>query len=147
MDLERFFVGPKKCALQSGEILQEIQVPVPSERTGTRFLKVGRRKALTLAVVNAAVLLALEPDGQHVERARIALGAVAPVPLRALRAESMMQGCVPNAELIEEVACRAAEESAPISDLRASALYRRDVSRVLVQRALTYAWDRARDDA
>src|SRR5512146_2609943 len=59
LPLDRFFSGPKKNVLQPGEFLVEIQVPVPPARTGTRFLKIGRRKAMTLAVVNAAARVSL----------------------------------------------------------------------------------------
>ncbi|MFQ5857244.1 MAG: FAD binding domain-containing protein [Anaerolineae bacterium] len=141
--LEHFFAGPKKTDLKADEILVEIQVPVLPPRTGTSFLKLGRRKALTLAIVNAAALLSLDADGRTIESARIALGAVAPTPLRARQAESILMGRGISASLIDEAAAAAADETQPISDLRATATYRRAVSRVLVKRALLHAWRRA----
>jgi xanthine dehydrogenase iron-sulfur cluster and FAD-binding subunit A len=141
--LEHFFSGPKKSVLAAGEILTEIEVPLPPPRTGTSFLKLGRRQAMTLAVVNVAALVSLAEDGRTVETVRIALGAVAPTPLRTKQAESIIQGQELSESLIEEAASTAAVEIAPISDLRATAEYRRDVSQVLVKRALLEAWRRA----
>ena len=141
--LEQFFVGPKKNVLRPGELLIEIQVAVPSPRTGARFLKLGRRKAMSLAVVNVAARLTLGQDHRRVENARIALGAVAPTPRRAQRAESMLQGSNVSESLIDSAARAAADEIAPISDLRATATFRRETSRVLVKRALTQAWQMA----
>jgi len=144
--LEQFFTGPKTTILTAGEILTEIQVTIPPPSTGTSFLKLGRRQVLTLAIVNVAALVSLSEDGRTVENVRIALGAVAPTPLRARQAESILEGQELSETLIEEAASIAATEIAPISDLRATAEYRRDVSRVLVRRALLEAWRRAEKD-
>jgi CO/xanthine dehydrogenase FAD-binding subunit len=142
--LEQFFAGPKKNILKADEILVEIQVPLPSPRTGAHFLKKGRRNAMSLAVANVATLLSPGKDEQRtIEKARIALGAVAPVPLRARKAEALLQGAVVSDALIDQAATAAADETAPITDLRATAAYRRDVSRVLVKRALERAWEMA----
>jgi CO/xanthine dehydrogenase FAD-binding subunit len=141
--LDQFFAGPKKNILQTDEILVEVQVPLPSPRTGAHFLKKGRRNAMTLAVSNIAVLLSLAKDERTIDKARVALGAVAPVPLRAKQAEAMLQGSAVSAALIDQAASSAADEIAPISDIRATAAYRREVSRVLVKRALEHAWQTA----
>lgn len=143
LPLESFFTGPKTNALAAGEVLAEIEVPVPPPRTGTSFLKLGRRQAMTLAVVNVAALLSLAGDGRTVETGRVSLGAVAPTPLRARRAERILQGQELSEALIEAAAAAAADEIAPISDLRATAAYRREASLVLVKRALLAAWRRA----
>lgn len=142
--LDKFFTGPKTNALQPGELLTEIQIPIPSSRTGTCFLKIGRRKAMTLAVVNVAALVSLDHTKRVIENARIALGAVAPTPLRAVQAERMLINCEISDAVIERAARTAAEHVMPISDLRATATYRRKVSQVLVQRALGQAWQRAK---
>ncbi len=141
--LEHFFTGPKQTALTTGEILTEVQVPIPPPGTGTSFLKLGRRKALTLAVVNTAALLTLDEDGRTVANVRLALGAVAPTPLRARQAEDALLGKEISKPLVDEVAAQAVDETAPVSDLRGSAAYRRQVTRVLVASALTTAWQRA----
>jgi carbon-monoxide dehydrogenase medium subunit len=144
---EEFFTGPKQTVLGPHEILVEIRIPAPPARTGSNFQKVGRRKALTLAVVNAAASVSLAADGATVEQVRIALGAVAPTPLRARAAEAVLQGQAISEDLIKEAAGVASKEIRPIDDLRAPAQYRRDVSQVLVKRALQEAWQRARQGA
>lgn len=143
MALEHFFAGPKQTVLEADEILVDIHVPVPPPRTGTSFMKLGRRKAMTLAIVSTAALVSLAEDGRTVEGIRIALGAVAPTPLRARRAEAILQGRELSQSLIDDAASLAVDETAPISDLRATAGYRREVSRVLVKRTLLDAWRKA----
>lgn len=134
--IEQFFLGPRRTVLQPGEVLTEIVVPLREDFTAS-FLRMGRRKALTLSIVNVAAGLAM--DGQQVSQARIALGAVAPTPIRAYKAEQLLQGRKLAPELFAEAAAVAATEISPISDLRASADYRRKISVVLVRRALEIA--------
>lgn len=143
LPLRDLFTGPKQTALRQGELLVEIRVPLPPPGTGTCFLKVGRRRAVSLAVVNAAVAIRRRPDGTTVEDVRIALGAVAPTPVRAVRAEQVLRGQPFSEAAVEEAASVAEGEIAPISDIRGTAAYRRDVSRALVKRALLTAWDKA----
>jgi len=131
---ESFFVGPRRTVLEPGEIMTEIIVPL-REGFGATFLRFGRRKALTLSVANAAAGVALT-DNRQMERVRIALGAVAPTPIRARKAEQMLEGRAVTPELLAEAAAMASTEISPISDLRASADYRRKISAVLVRRAL-----------
>ena len=131
---EQFFVGPRQTVLQPGEILTEIIVPLQDDFTAS-FLCVGRRKALTLSIVNAAAGFSLR-DRQEITAARITLGAVAPTPIRAYKAEHVLEGQKASPELLAEAAEVAAGETSPISDLRASADYRRRLSAVLVRRAL-----------
>lgn len=134
--IEQFFLGPRRTVLQPGEVLTEIIVPLRENFTAS-FLRMGRRKALTLSIVNVAAGLAM--DGQHVVEARIALGAVAPTPVRAYKAEQFLQGRKLAMGLFGEAAAIAATEISPISDLRASADYRRKISTVFVRRALENA--------
>ena len=134
--IEQFFLGPRRTVLQPGEVLTEVVVPLREDFTAS-FLRMGRRKALTLSIVNVAAGLAM--DGQQVSQARIALGAVAPTPIRAYKAEQLLQGRKMAPELFAEAAAVAATEISPISDLRASADYRRKISVVLVRRALEIA--------
>ena len=142
--IDKFFVGPRRTVLAPGEILTEILVPL-DEGFAVSFLRLGRRKALTLSIVNVAAGLALGADGV-VAKARIALGAVAPTPVRAPKAEQLLQGHRPTAERLAEAAAQAAHEIAPISDLRASAEYRRKMSAVLVRRALETSLGRLRGE-
>jgi len=130
--LEEFFKGPGKTGLAPGELVTEIVVPPPPPRTGKVYIKHGRRKAMELATVGVAVSL----SGTDI---RIVLGAVAPTPIRARRAEQMLRGKTLNDELLEQAAEAAASESRPISNVRASAAYRRDMVVVLTRRALSQA--------
>jgi len=139
---DSFFLGPRRTVLEPGEIMTEILVPLEPDFM-SRFLRFGRRKALTLSVASAAVGIALR-NGQEIVRARIALGAVAPTPVRARKAEQMLEGNKPTQELLAKAGDMAATEISPISDLRASADYRRKVSAVLVRRALQDAIGQAK---
>jgi aerobic carbon-monoxide dehydrogenase medium subunit len=133
--VQDFCTGPCETRLQPGELILEIVVPPVGGRAV--FLKLGRRKAQTLAVVNVAVRL--EMDGATCQDARIALGAVAPTPLRCTQAETLIRGKGLDTGLIADCAARAIAESAPITDQRGSAWYRKEAGAALVARALTQA--------
>jgi carbon-monoxide dehydrogenase medium subunit len=135
MGITDFFKDVRKNALGEGELLTEIRVPTFPAYTGTVFIKKGRVAAADLSVVNVAVRLTMTPDN-ICQDVRIALGAVAPTPLRAKEAEAMLRGKKSQETLLEQVAACAAKETQPISDVRSSAEYRRTLSRVLVERAL-----------
>ena len=130
--LEDFFTGPGKTVLNPDELVTELRVPAPAPRTGKVYIKHGRRKAMELATVGVAVSLSESEIG-------IVLGAVAPTPLRARRAEGLLRGKIMNDELIEKAAAAAVSESRPISNVRASAEYRREMVGVLTRRALNLA--------
>jgi len=132
--IEDFFTGPSKTALTDGEILQEIQLPNLPKSAKGRYLKLTPRRAMDLAIVGVAVVVIAE-DGVCKD-VRIALGAVAPTPLRAKKAEAVLKGQGFDAEAMEKAAEVAAGESSPIDDHRASAEYRREMVRVLTRRAI-----------
>jgi carbon-monoxide dehydrogenase medium subunit len=133
--LEEFFIGPGETVLQTNELLTEIQVPKPTPGTKGAYLKLFPRGAVDIAAVGVAVLLILGKDGICSD-ARIVLGAVAPKPMRATRAEAVIRGKQGKNEVIKEVAEAASEEARPISDVRCSADYRREMVKVLTRRAL-----------
>ena len=133
--LQDFFTGPGHTALQPGELIVEVAFPLPKGRTA--FLKLGRRKAMTLSVVNVAVHLQME--GSLCRQARIALGAMAPTPLRCRQAEALLQGHNLDQTLITQAANAAIAESKPIDDQRATAWYRQQAGKALVARALAQA--------
>jgi carbon-monoxide dehydrogenase medium subunit len=134
--IEEFFVDPQKTCLERGEILREIRIATPPKGLGTAFLKI-RRTGFDIALVNVAV--ALTVSNRMFQDVRIALGSVAPTPIRALKAEEHLNRKTCADEEIDEAAETAARETRPISDLRGSAEYRREVSRVLVKRAVKTA--------
>jgi CO/xanthine dehydrogenase FAD-binding subunit len=143
--LEAFFLGPGRTVLQPGELLKEIVVPQPPERTGSFYMRHIPRARMGLAVVGVAAAVTLGADGAIAE-ARLALGAVAPVPMRATRAEALLPGYPLADELLQEVGVTAAQEAQPLDDLRASAEYRRHLVDVLTQRAVRGAWTRAKEN-
>ena len=134
MALEKFFVGPRKTALDANELLLEIVVPKKSLGKPVDFQKFGLRKGQALALVNVAA--SFRAGGAAFVEPRIALGAVAPTVMRALQAEAYLEGRRISPEAMREAGRLAAAECRPISDFRASADYRRDLVAVLTRRAL-----------
>ena len=133
-----FFEDARSNSLRGGEILRLIHLPELPPRSVTLFIKKGRVQTGDLAVVNLAVRLTLDAD-DSCSQVRIALGAVAPTPVRAREAEAMLEGRQPEDRLLSQVAARAVEEIDPIDDIRASADYRRALARFLLYRALRQA--------
>jgi len=137
--VERLFIGPGKVALQPGELVTAIQVPAPRPRSGSAYARHTTRESMDIAVAGVGAAVELTEDGSACRRVRIAMAAVAPTPVRALGAErAMLHGEVSD-ELLERVAATAAEECQPISDVRASADFRRELVRVLTRRMVAAA--------
>ncbi|MFO1293620.1 MAG: xanthine dehydrogenase family protein subunit M [Rubrivivax sp.] len=122
--LADFIVGPGKTAKRPSEVVAEVAVPVGAMSRRSQFVKIGRRKAQAISVVNLAGCVEMEADGR-VRDLRIALGAVAPTAMRAHRAEAALRGRKPSAGNLREAAAIAAQECRPISDIRATADGRR----------------------
>ncbi|MEW6112663.1 MAG: xanthine dehydrogenase family protein subunit M [Thermodesulfobacteriota bacterium] len=141
LPLDRFFTGPGLTAMEPGEIMTSISVPFPPLQSGGSYQRISARCGVDIAAVGVGVMVIL--DGKTCREARIVLGAVAPVPLRAEKAESLMQGQEWTQELIRTVADQASQEAKPISDVRASAEYRKKMVAVLTRRALEEAHERA----
>lgn len=137
--LEDFFQAPGKTSLQSGEILTGVEIPAPLPGTGAVYIKHGRRKGHEIAMVGVCALINLEPGTGKIAQARIALGAVAPTPLRAKAAEEILAGQLPDPTLLEKAANLATDAATPISDVRGSAEYRKLLVQVLTLRALQQA--------
>lgn len=136
-----FFTGVRRTVLAPDEILLEIVVPAPGPRSGGHYLRHTPRRELDIAVVGVASQLTLA-DGVCA-KARIALAAVAPVPLRARAAEQALEGKPVTPEAMEGAAELALGAAKPISDQRGSADYRRHLVRVLTRRTLRAALARA----
>jgi carbon-monoxide dehydrogenase medium subunit len=133
--LDQFFVAPKKTVMGQ-ELLST--VIIPAQRGWGVFYKLGQRNAPEdISIASAAVFAVPASINGSCPEFRIALGAVAPTPIRARHAEERLRGYSLDAKLIDEAACIAADkDSHPISDIRGSAEYRRAMIRVLVKRAL-----------
>jgi carbon-monoxide dehydrogenase medium subunit len=134
-----FFTGPGRTVKREDELLTKIWLPFMPRHTASEFIKLGKRRAMAIAVASVSVRLTLHNDG-HISEARIALGSVAPVPLRARAAEAMIEGNTITRSLITEAAQKSREQASPISDIRASADYRQRMVEVLTRRGLTSAW-------
>ncbi len=137
--VEQFFLGPGVSVLKAGEILTEIQVPNPPPHTRGVYLKLPARTAIDIAVVGVAVVVTLDTKGVNIADAKIVLGAVAATPIRARQAEDIIKGKALDDELIQKAAQAAADEAKPISDVRGSASYRKEMVKVLTNRALKQA--------
>jgi len=132
--LDEFFIGPGKTRLAPNEILTAFRFAVPPDDFVAVFEKFGTRPALDISVVSIGIA-GRRADGV-LRNVRVAFGAVAPVPLRGLETEAVIEGQPLDDALLAEAARAAVEEIAPISDVRASAWYRTELIRTLMQRLL-----------
>lgn len=140
--LTEFFHGPGRTALKHGELLMALHLPVPPANTGSAYIRHTPRKQMDIAVVGVGVALTL--NGETIQRARVALGAVAPTPVRAPSAEAALEGQPATSETFAKAAQAAAGDCSPISDVRGSAEFRRHLVRVMTERMLVLAATRAR---
>lgn len=138
---EAFFLGARRTALAPGEVLVAITLPAPPANSGSSYQRFSRRKGAALAV--AAVAARLTLSAGRIAGARIALGAVSPAPLLVTLAAAMLVDERPSAPLFARAAEQCADEALPISDVRGSADFRRELVRVLARRALSEAAARA----
>lgn len=133
--LEKFFTGPGENVLRN-EILTEIKVPPQKKPCGTAFKKLGRSSE-DLAKANCAVKIVV--TGGKCEDVSIALGAVAPTPIRAKKVEQALKGKEANKENIEKAAELVKEDIAPITDVRSNVEYRTYISQILIKRLINEA--------
>ncbi|WP_286974914.1 FAD binding domain-containing protein [Acetomicrobium sp. UBA5826] len=130
--INEFFVGPGKTKLKSDELLTEIIIP---KRNGnSTFIKLGRRNAFTLSLISIAVFVQMKDN--VISDIKIALGAVAPTPIRAQNTEKILIGGKITEENLKTAVQTIKEEINPINDVRASSEYRRDMSGELLRKAL-----------
>jgi CO/xanthine dehydrogenase FAD-binding subunit len=139
VSLESVFVGPHRTTL-GDRLIHEIRLPPNAAHRQGAFIKLARSKS-DIALVNLAV--SFLRDGDRLREVRIALGAVAPTPIRAAGAEAALEGESLSPATLAEVEQRVRDDIKPISDWRASAEYRTRMSGVLVRRALEQAMAQA----
>jgi len=135
--IEEFFSGYRKTVRQPNELIREITFSPVRRGEIAFFKKLGLRRANAISVANVALWAKLEAG--RVSEARIALGAVAPTVIRARRAETMLTGTPLTTDKIMEVAKTCAQETRPITDIRASASYRRQAVEALTYIGLVEA--------
>jgi carbon-monoxide dehydrogenase medium subunit len=134
--IKEFFTGPGENSLNETEVLTRIEIPAITPKAGMSFIKIGRA-VRDLAISNAAALLIMEK--KTCRKIRIAAGAVAPTPIRLRSVEEMMIGERITPKLLEQVKKKTQQEVSPISDIRSSEEYRREVTGVLVRRVIEQA--------
>ena len=167
--LDDFFQGPGKTALGQGELVKGFVIPALGDNTGSAYIKHTRRQAMDLPILGVAtritisvksggevrcrdmfctidsianILTKLKDEELKVEDARIAMGVVAPTPMRAKKAEAALKGKIVSPELFEEIGNIAASEAQPRDSIRGEAWYRSEMIKVLVKRALIKSIDR-----
>jgi carbon-monoxide dehydrogenase medium subunit len=139
VSLEDFFRGPGKTMLSQDEILVRLEVPPVKPQTGGEYIKLGIRKSMDIAVVGVAASITLDEKDKTCEEARLALGAVAPTPIRARKAEDVLRGKKLDDGVIASAAETASNDAAPVTDIRASNEYRKEMVGVLTRRAIQKA--------
>jgi CO/xanthine dehydrogenase FAD-binding subunit len=133
--LADFFTGPGRTSRAADELLTAVRVPLAAPGQVARFYKGGTRLGLDISSISIA-FVATRGAGGSLEHVRLSLGAVAPTPMRARRAEALLEGAAPDAPLIAAASVAAAAEARPIDDVRASAWYRRELLVNMVKRML-----------
>lgn len=138
--VEDLFLGPGKTSLKGDDIITHIHLPPPEGESFTFFHKVGRRKALSISIINLALRFTLQD--RVLQKIRLVIGSAAPTPLRITGVEAAGEGQLLTPACIEELSSLASQEVTPIDDLRASAIYRRLVVKELVKMYLSAVFRR-----
>jgi CO/xanthine dehydrogenase FAD-binding subunit len=134
--LAEFLLGPGRTCRAAAELLVAVEMPLPPAGFAGEFYKHGTRPGLDIAAISIAA--GARRDGAVLRDVRVAFGAVAPTPIRAPRTEAALEGRPPDAAALEAAARTALEEIHPISDLRATDWYRRELIRNMLKRVLTH---------
>jgi carbon-monoxide dehydrogenase medium subunit len=135
--LHEFFREYKVTALGRGEVLTRVTFPKPKSTARGGYTKIGLRNAMSISV--ASIALMLEMDGGRCQKARVAAGSVAPVPLRACRVEQLLEGRQVSETLLEECSKALKKEISPICDIRGSDEYRSYVAGAILKRSIAAA--------
>lgn len=141
--LSEFFTGVRETVCGPGEVLVSVRIPIPPPQTGNSYHKMALREANALAVVGVAAQISIK--GGKTEKAAIVLGAVAPTPVLASAASDFICGKIPSESVFDKAAFLAKEEGKPISDIRGSAWYRKELIPILTRRSLDGALARIRE--
>jgi carbon-monoxide dehydrogenase medium subunit len=142
---EEFFRGPRQTIARRDEILTEIRIPPLPARFGARYERFSLRRGSALAVASVAASVVLTQN--KIRTARVVLGAVAPVPLVVSECSRLLAEAVPGPDLYRQAGKLAARAAQPITDLRGTEAYRRELTAVLTARALAAATSRARGES
>jgi CO/xanthine dehydrogenase FAD-binding subunit len=137
LDLQQLFLGPGRTALLPSEVITSFFLPEMAPLTRATYLKLGRVEGMDCALVGVAALLTLSDNTIEAKEAKVALASVGPVHLRAKKAEEILLSGPLTEGRIKEASRAAADDSCPITDMRASSSYRREMVNVLTFRALS----------
>jgi xanthine dehydrogenase FAD-binding subunit len=140
MPLAEFFIAPGSTKRAAGELLTAVELPLPPAEFVSEFFKFGTRPALDIATISIG--LAARRDRKTLRNVRLAFGSVAPTPIRAPETEAVLEGKSLDDATIEAALAAAAKEIHPISDVRASDWYRRELVHNILQRMLVHVRDR-----
>ncbi len=143
LPLEDFFIDIFETALEEGELLTEIQLPILPKKTAVAYEKFSIIKNQQ-GIVSVAVSITIDEDAVKCKDARIVLGAAAAIPLRAKEAEQMLIGKKIDTKLLASVGKKASEESDPVSDIHATETYRRFLVKTLTTKVAKKAWELAK---
>jgi len=136
--IEELFLAPNQTLLKKDEVITEIEfssLNCDNDNLKSAYEKLGLRNAMAISIVSVAIVLKLR-DEKYIEDVKVALGAVAPKPIRAQKVENILKGEILGQSLIEKSAEAVLDDISPISDIRASEDYRRMMSKTLLKRAL-----------
>jgi xanthine dehydrogenase FAD-binding subunit len=136
--IDGFFTGPGRTKREAHELLTAVRVPQPAAGQLAKFYNAGTRPALDISTIAIAFAARRDSEGR-LHGVRLALGAVAPIPMRARRAEALLEGKLLDAALADAAAKAAAGEAQPIDDVRASAWYRKELLHNMTRRMLSDA--------
>jgi xanthine dehydrogenase iron-sulfur cluster and FAD-binding subunit A len=145
ISIMKFFKGVRKTVLERGEIVIDIYFKKITGNSKTFFYKHALRRAQAISLLNTAVLISISKN--LISEARIAIGAMAPTVIRTKNAEKFLEGKELTNETIEQASNIAADETQPISDIRASSTYRKKVVAVAVKRALKFASSKSENES
>ena len=141
--LEELFLDYYQTSLADDEILTQVIIPPLPDRSGIEYIRFSSSSVVDKPCVGVSVRISLDEGRKTCQGARVVLGCVAPIPMRARKAERVLEGKPLRPERVQEAASSAAEECSPTSDLRGSEKYKRAIVLTLVRRAAQCAYERA----
>ena len=133
---EEFFIGPKKTLLEPAQLLIQIILPLPSERTYGSWIKIGKRKALIIATITLALVVEMAEDNETVKDVRTCLSSVAPTPIEIKEIREKMIGKKFNQLDFNQLGQIVEDKISPIDDIRGTREYRKDVAKNIMINAL-----------
>ncbi len=145
LPLEELFLDYYQTVLADDEILTQVVVPLLPVRTGVEYIRFSSGSVVDKPCVGVSVRISLEPKRRICRDVRIALGCVAPTPMRARKAEQVLEGKQFKPEVVEQAASLASQECSPLDDLRGSESYKREMVSALVRQAVPRAYERAQE--